>query len=112
MTQRPFHISTVFFHLEGTLATPHGRGLRAAVQAPAVRAALALLRDKGLGTGVLSRHSLKAVRRFLTQAFRMRPADLRSLIWIEDSGPRGRRRNPFQAAAQTTGCVPERVLVV
>jgi len=112
MTPRSFHISTVFFHLEGTLAAPHGRGLRATVKGPAVRAAFALLRNKGVGTGVLSRHSHNAVHRFLRLAFRMRPADLNHLIRVEDLRARGRRRNPFQAAAKSMGCIPERFLVV
>lgn len=112
MTPKPFRLTTVFFHLEGTLAALHGRRLKAAVKGPAVRAAFALLRDKGLGMGVFSRHSRKAVRRFLQLAFRVRPAELRNLIWVEDPRTRDRRGNPFHATAQTMSSVPERFLVV
>jgi hydrogenase maturation factor len=111
MRPRPFHISTVFFHLEGTLAAPHGRGLTAAVPGPAGRAVLAMLRDRGLGTGILSRLGAKAVRRFLKRSFRLPPADLRNLIVVEDRRGRG-GGNPFQSAARTMNCVPERFLVV
>jgi hydrogenase expression/formation protein HypE len=112
MSHKPFHLTTVFFHLESVLAAPNGRGLKAAVKRPAVRAAFAMLRDKRLEIGVISRHSHEAVRRFLKMEFRVRPADLRNLVHIEGPPAPGRRRNPFRAAAKTMGSVPERFLVV
>jgi hydrogenase maturation factor len=111
MTPKPFQLTTVFFHLEGTLAAPRGRGLTAAIKGPAVRATFAMLRDKGLDMGILSRHGDKAVRRFLERAFRLRPAELRNLICVEDLRGRG-RRNLFQSAAKAMDCVPQRFLVV
>lgn len=112
MTRRSFHISAVFFHLEGTLAAPHDRGLKPAVKDSAARAVFAMLREKGLAAGVLSRHGRGAVGSFLRQAFQMRPAEVRKLIWVEDPRGHGRRRNPFLSAAESMGSVPERFLVV
>ncbi|MGE5258388.1 MAG: AIR synthase related protein [Hyphomicrobiales bacterium] len=112
MTCNPFRLTAVFFHLEGTLAALNDRGLQAAVKGPAVRTAFAMLRDWELGIGVISRHSHDAVRRFLKMEFRVRPADLRNLVYIEDLRARGGQRNFLQAAAKTMGSVPERFLVV
>jgi hypothetical protein len=107
--QRPFHITTVLFDVEGPLAAVAGS--RRAPRALA-KGMLAMLRARGLGMGVVSRHAHKAVLGLLKHRFQMRPADIRLCVTLDAPRAGSRRRNPFPAAARSMRTVPQRFMVV
>src|SRR3972149_538703 len=108
MMQRPFHITTVLFDLEGPLAAAAG-GRR--VPRALAKGMLAMLRARGLGMGVVSRHTQKAVLGFLKHWFQIRPADIRPCICLDAPRAGHRSRNPFPAAARSMRTVPQRFMV-
>jgi len=107
--QRPFHITTVVFDLEGPpAAAAGGRGVPRAL----AKGMVGMLRERGLGMGVISRHTESAVRGFLKQRFQLRPEEIRPCICL-DAPRAGRRRcNPFWAAARSMRTDPQRFMVV
>jgi hydrogenase maturation factor len=109
MTHKPFHIATVLFDLEGPLAAAGGgRGVPHAL----AKGMVGMLRARGLGTGVVSRHTQKAVLGFLKNRFQMRPADIHPCITLEAPRAGRRRRNPFTAAARSMRTAPQRFMLV
>ena len=109
MMHKPFHITTVLFDLEGVLAA--AAGSRRVPQALA-KGMVGMLRARGLGMGVVSRQTQKAVLDFLKHRFQMRPADIRPCICLDASCAGSRRRNPFTAAARSMHTAPQRFMVV
>jgi hydrogenase maturation factor len=106
---KPFHITTVLFDVEGPLAAVAGS--RRAPRALA-KGMVAMLRARGLGMGVVSRHAHKAVLGLLKHRFQMRPADIRPCVTLDAPRAGSRRRNPFPAAARSMRTVPQRFMVV
>ena len=109
MMHKPFHITTVLFDLEGPLAA--AAGSRRVPHALA-KGMVGMLRARGLGMGVVSHHTQKAVLDFLKHRFQMRPADIRPCICLEAPCAGSRRRNPFTAAARSMHTAPQRFMVV
>ena len=102
---KPFHITTVLFDLEGPLAAAAGSR-----KVPHVL--VGMLRARGLGMGVVTRRTKKAVLDFLKHRFQMRPADIRPWIFLDAPCAGSRRRNPFKAAARSMHTAPQRFMVV
>jgi hydrogenase maturation factor len=109
MTHPPFHITTVLFDPEGPLAAVAGGRW---VPRAAAKRMVAMLRARGLGMGIASRHAKKAGLDFMKQAFQVRPADIRPCLSLGSTRSGGRRRNPFQTAAKSMRTAPQRFMVV
>ncbi len=107
--QRPFHITTVVFDLEGPPAAAAG-GRR--VPRALAKGMVEMLRERGLGMGVVSRHTESAVRSLLKQRFQLRPEEIRPCICLDAPRAGRRRRNPFPAAARSMRSDPQRFMVV
>jgi len=124
LTNRPFQVSAVLWHLEGTLARPKARpparssdGRPQAPIAgwtphPAAAPLLALMRSRGVEAGVFSRYGCRAVERFLKRLPPARGGPAPVCIAAEEIFSAAPRRRAFRAASQTLSTPIARTLVV
>lgn len=113
MINRPFRISTVLFHLEGTLAcSQEGPAAAGWTLHPAAAPLFTFMRSKAVAAGVFSRHGRRSVDRFLKKARPELGAPLPVCIAAEELFSASSRRNPFRMAARALHTPIARTLVV
>jgi hydrogenase maturation factor len=117
MINRPFQISSVLWHLEGTLACSEKRPPSAAAGVgwtlhPAAAPLFAFMRSKALDAAVFSRHARRSVDRFLKKVRPELGALLPVCIAAEELSADSSRRNPFRTAAGDLQTSIARTLVV
>jgi hydrogenase maturation factor/FMN phosphatase YigB (HAD superfamily) len=122
--KRPFQVSAVLWHLEGTLARPavRPRPMPSRCRPPAAAAGwtlhpaaarlLALLRSRGVRTGVFSRWARRPAACFLKELKPALGGPVPVLIAAEDFRSTAPRRSAFRAAAKRLQTPLARTLVI